>query len=435
LRVIGTLVIVPNIAFLMAMPFYVAVRPISPFFYLVAGTAAYFLPAWCAFPLFLLAASLDLAQVAMLAFHLPFSAALDTLRFLVTIDISASAFYIGLMAMQAAMAVLLAWLYNRHRQDMPVAAPSMVLLAAIAISALDLFVNPVLPKTPPPFDSATSQNGMTAESLSASGHNVLLVIVEGLGAYADPAERSHLSEILQAQAATGRYALTSGTTRFSGSTTGAAARELCGHWGSYLDFLSNQAFDCLPQRLRQQGFETKSYHGYTRTMFFRHHWYPQIGFHTSAFIEDMTADSPQRVPSRCGSVFKGLCDTEIAAVIHTELKADPQQRKFLYFLTLNTHIPYVPSREDRLGCAKTAPAIENRTVCDLTNLWSDLFTAIATIAADPDLPPTDILIVGDHTTPLWERAARRHFIPGLVDWYRLQSLQPARERLQVPANG
>lgn len=423
-RLVGTLVVLPNLVFLAAMPFYVAIRTISPFLYVLAGTAAHFLPVWAAYPVFGLAALLDIALVAMVAFHLPVGDALDTLGFLATIDVAASAFYVALILTMVGMALLTAWLFNRFRADVTLASPTAVAFAALAVVGLDVVVNQPFMDAQPPFDSAVLQNDLTAETIAASGHNLLFVVVEGLGAFADPQDRALLSQILQKETLGGRYQLTSGTTRYSGSTTGAAARELCGHWGSWRDFLGDQPIDCLPRRLSEKGLRTLAFHGYSREMFLRYHWYPQIGFQHSTFMEDMAAEIPSPTPSRCGTVFKGLCDTEIAGVLDTALKADPDKQKFVYFLTLNTHIPYEPSASDRLGCATMAPAIGNRTVCELTNLWSDLFRSLAAIARDPDLPPTDILIVGDHQTPLWERAARRHFKPGLVDWYLLRSTSP-----------
>lgn len=347
-RLVVALVVVPNVLFLLAMPFYVAMRPISPLLYLLAATAAYFLPAWAAYPVFVFAALLDVALIAMVAFNLPVGDAVDTLAFLATIDVAASTFYVALILTMLGTAVAAAWLFNRFRPDAPLASPTAVAFAALAVIALDTAVNRSLIGGAPVFDSAVLQNDMTADTIAASGHNVLLVVVEGLGAFADPRERSMLGDILQAVAHGGRYRLTSGTTHYSGSTTGAAARELCGHWGSWVDFVGDETFDCLPNRLAKKGLSTLSFHGYSREMFLRHQWYPHIGFKHSAFMEDMAAEVPSPTPSRCGSVFRGLCDTEVAGVVDAALKADPDKQKFVYFLTLNTHIPYEPSAADRL---------------------------------------------------------------------------------------
>lgn len=114
----------------------------------------------------------------------------------------------------------------------------------------------------------------------------------------------------------------------------------------------------------------------------------------------------------------------------TRLKTDIERPKLVYWLTLNSHIPYVATKDGPLDCeAPGTAAIDNRTVCELTELWAAVFDKVAKIAADPSLPATDILVVGDHHTPLWERAAKKRFTPGKVDWYLLRSSQTRGEQL------
>ena len=84
-------------------------------------------------------------------------------------------------------------------------------------------------------------------------------------------------------------------------------------------------------------------------------------------------------------------------------------------------MPFVAKEKPTLACRSAAASIANGTVCELTELWADVFDSVATIMADPRLPPTDILVVGDHHTPLWERAAKDRFTLGAVDWYFLRS--------------
>jgi hypothetical protein len=55
----------------------------------------------------------------------------------------------------------------------------------------------------------------------------------------------------------------------------------------------------------------------------------------------------------------------------------------------------------------------------MAELWHDVFAAVSKLALDPSIGPADILIVGDHSPPLWSRRARAQFEPGLVAWYRL----------------
>jgi hypothetical protein len=39
---------------------------------------------------------------------------------------------------------------------------------------------------------------------------------------------------------------------------------------------------------------------------------------------------------------------------------------------------------------------------------------------DPDLPPTDVLIVGDHAPPFFDRSQRSQFDPERVPWVLLK---------------
>jgi phosphoglycerol transferase MdoB-like AlkP superfamily enzyme len=155
-------------------------------------------------------------------------------------------------------------------------------------------------------------------------------------------------------------------------------------------------------------------------MFSRDQWYPNIGFTRMHFANDIERSKGDMVPSRCGSVFDGLCDNELGSVIRQEMLARSDKPKMVYWLTLNSHVPFVPKENGQLGCAGTRPGIDNRTVCQLTEYWADVMDEVASIASDPTLPPTDILIIGDHHTPLWERAAKHKFVLNKVDWFLLR---------------
>jgi hypothetical protein len=63
-------------------------------------------------------------------------------------------------------------------------------------------------------------------------------------------------------------------------------------------------------------------------------------------------------------------------------------------------------------------------VCYMSEMWSDVMSSLVRLTAD--IPPTDILIVGDHAPPLWSKAARHLFTPGKVTWVRLTPRDPSR---------
>lgn len=422
--------LVPNGLFLLAMPFYIAERLVSPLLYLCAAAAALVLPPACAYLLFALVAAIDLGLIVMIAFHLPLDVALDSVRHLATIDVGASTLYLAVTTLTFGTAMLAAWLLNRHRAAIRHASPVPVAVFAFALAAADFSFNlTYVSKATPRFDSAMTQAGLEADAIAARGNNLLVVLVEGLGAFADARERALLSAKLERVAAAGSYTLEHGTARYSGSTTSAESRELCGRWGDHLTYLDEQGpFDCLPRRLADRGYATAAYHGYKPEMFSRDRWYPKIGFTEMHFATDLIRDNPAQVAGRCGSVFQGLCDSEVGEAVRARLLAPGGQPKMVYWLTLNSHIPFTAKKDGPLGCETAAAGIANRTTCQLTELWGEVFDTAAAIAADPRLAPTDILLVGDHHTPLWERDAKNRFILGAVDWYLLRSTRTAHGR-------
>jgi hypothetical protein len=71
--------------------------------------------------------------------------------------------------------------------------------------------------------------------------------------------------------------------------------------------------------------------------------------------------------------------------------------RFLYWVTLNTHVPVAPG--DALNdfhCERGDSAFGTTTVCRMAELWHDFFRTLSTIALGPSVFPADILVVGDH---------------------------------------
>ena len=412
--------VVPNLVMLLALPFYVATRALSPLLYVFAGQIALRAPPALAYVLFPVIAVADLGLVAMAVFNLPFDTAVQSMRYLASVDLTASAFYLAVLGVFVANGIGIAWLFNRNRRALRGAMVLPAVLLALGVALLERHINrPFLKQPAQFFESALSSNGADPATIAQAGRNVLFVMVEGLGALSDPAHAAILSERLQPAIESGRYTLSSDLSNFEGSTTGAESRELCGQWGDHRDYLGKASYDCFPAAMADRGYRTVSYHGFSEEMFERDKWYPSIGFQESHFLEDLATDD-DRFSQRCGSVFAGLCDNDVAAAIRDRLTKKPTERTFLYWLTLNSHIPYVPKHKGQLNCGSASAEIANTQVCELTELWADVFANVAAIAEDPALPPTDIFIVGDHPTPLWNRAAASHFTPHKVQWYLLR---------------
>lgn len=426
-------VVVPNLPFLLASYYYVPERLLMMPFYFAAGMVALFIPRPLGPFLFLGVAALDLLVLVCRAFFLGPMLALQALAYLKNINPQQSVLYVGVTLLMLAIGLLMSFLTWRHRASLKRASPSLAFALLLGFMAVDGKLNNTWSmfgqfNTPPTeFDSARMQNGVSAESVAARKTNLFLVLVEGLGAQANPVSKALLSKHFESAALASRFDITFGTSHYFGSTTGAESRELCGRWGDYRDYLTAPAFpNCLPSQMAAAGYETLAFHGFTQDMFSRGDWHPHIGFQKLKFENELLAEYPNSFPERCGSLFKGLCDTDIAAAVKAELTRQDGKKKFVYWLTLNTHVPFVAKTKSSLNCGMPESEISNKTTCQLTELWSDLFAELAKIAADPELPPTDILVVGDHNTPLFARAARNNFTQGKVAWYYLKDKRASK---------
>lgn len=428
---LAIVVLLPNLLFLIVSPWLMIRRLLGPALYLIAAVLALILPRAFAYPLFLLAAAIDGFLMVSLTFEMPFDLAFVSMRFLSEIDVAASLLYSAGVLGLLAMAVACAYLTNRYRDRLRKASFIPVVAAVIALISLDHAINRYQTGKPGVFQSALQQAGMSSEAIVGRDRNVLLVLVEGMGAYAESRERDLLESKLR-EAAGSRFALTHGVNKHYGSTSGAMSRELCGKWGTFLNYMDGKPHDCLPSRLAKAGFETISYDGFSSDLFSLRDWYPRIGIQTLNFREDMERDHPASVARQCGTAVRGLCDDDVGRLIKDELAASGSQRKFVYWLTLNSHLPYTPLENGPLGCHTAAPRIGDRIPCELTEIWMKVFDSVAAIASDPAMPPLDIMVVGDHNTPMWSRAAAGHFRAGLVDWYKLEYVGPGAAASGAP---
>lgn len=382
------------------------------------------------FPVFLALLTASLMMFVSALFSLSPKAMLYSLRFVLELRPSASPEY-AVVAGVLVLTLTLAWRRLRRRQDFE--APLHLLAAGamlIALCAVDVWASAGtrgsyrgLPAADTPFSSAATQTDFGA--LAADGNHLLVVMVEAWGMPRDPALRAKLLRRWR-EADIGRvYDVRFGSTPFWGSTTYGEMRELCGRWDDYHHLVEARDATCLPARLAAQGYRTTAIHGFDEGFFRRTKWYPHVGFQQLLFREALMDAGAEK----CGGVFPGACDRDVPAMIGYRLKA-AKGKQFVYWLTLNSHIP-VPASE-KLGtkdCARFDPALarDHAMICRLFSLWSDTNDGLARMLADPDLPPTDVLIVGDHAPPFFDRSQRTQFDPARVPWVLLKH-RKSRER-------
>ncbi|MDE8652965.1 sulfatase-like hydrolase/transferase [Novosphingobium album (ex Liu et al. 2023)] len=266
-----------------------------------------------------------------------------------------------------------------------------------------------------PFSSASSQAGFAA--LADGKTNLLLIVVEAMGEPRDPALRARLDAFWMRPELAGRYEMIHGTTPYFGSTTSGEIRELCGHWGNY-DRIRAPQPDCLPALLARQGYRTTSYHAFEPEFFDRSRWYPLIGFQRMVFGQELLDHGA----GLCPNVFPGACDRSVPGFIRRQLET-AKQPQFIYWLTLNSHLPIVENKA--LGtehCEGLGAKFDGDfpMICRLFSIWGHTADALVKEIGRPDFPPTDILIVGDHMPPFTQQRSRLQFDAERVPWILLR---------------
>ncbi len=311
-----------------------------------------------------------------------------------------SPLYMGMIGTAALLLAVNLAALTRLRSRMIGGSAGLFVTVAIGVAALDLLANTslhyqfgALYGAQRPIEAASDQSGFHEVALTGTKRHVLLVIVEALGQFANPDHRAILLEPMRHPELLQRYAVTTGSTTYYGSTTAAEMRELCATREAYGALLEGKQFDCLPAQMVARGYQTSALHGFTSHFFGRDAWYPKLGFEQLTFGENL-----REVPTRrCGGPFKGPCDADLLPLLGRQLR-EATKPIFAYWLTLSTHVPIAPQEgTHRLGC-ENGGAIGHKDVCYMTEMWLDVLTGLARLTAE--VPPTEILIVGDHAPPL-----------------------------------
>ncbi|MEH6758117.1 MAG: sulfatase-like hydrolase/transferase [Parasphingorhabdus sp.] len=271
------------------------------------------------------------------------------------------------------------------------------------------------------FESATQKSGFATR---ADGkRHLVLIIVESLGV---PHHNKAMSDKLFAyynnSAIQARYDVSKGTSLYYNSTTSGEFREMCGQWGDYYELLEPAdaaKLNCLPAMLATKGYATHAMHSFKGEFFKRAEWYPNIGFQKREFWAELHAKGAEW----CGGVFAGACDRQIPAMLAENLK-QAKKPTFLYWLTVNTHLP-VPTglNLDVDDCSKVSLQLakEFPMICRQFAIFDDIDKALVNEITASDFPESDILIVGDHMPPYYDRHNRSQFDPERVPWLYLKA--------------
>lgn len=369
-------------------------------------------------------------------FNLDMSSLLYSLQFFAEIKPGNSIDYIaGGLAILAVMA--LAW--KLLKRDANFSRPLLMLGATatfVTLAGVDMWMGKDMRghyfRAAPAgavFGSATHDSGFAAR---ADGkRHLVLIMVEAMGVPKGNAEMQRLlfAPLMNNASVRHRYDLSQGTVPYYNSTTAGEIRELCGRWGDYYDLLERKDAGCLPAVLAEKGYDTLAMHSFTGSFFKRETWYPNIGFGRTEFGTDMM----QAGAEKCGGVFPGACDRHVPAQIAAKLKS-AEKPSFLYWLTLNSHLP-VPAKLNLNvdNCRRISASLnaEFPQICRQFAIYHDVQTALAKEIAAADFPDADILLVGDHMPPYFDRHHRTQFDPASVPWLYLRRKEGEDKRVAL----
>jgi hypothetical protein len=267
--------------------------------------------------------------------------------------------------------------------------------------------------------AAIRSAGLTATQNGKKKPNLVVILVESWGLANDLSIRNTLAQPYFQSNLLAKYEVLQGTVPFYGPTIAGEARELCGSRMGFhlLDASTKELQGCLPGRLAVQGYHTIALHGMDGHMFDRSNWYGNIRFQEEWFRDRFR----QQGLADCADAFNGTCDASIAEWIGRRLDASDANPDFVYWVTLNSHLP-VPTPSplaDGASCSVTPFLSQQPALCSWYQLVSNVHHSVSELALGKLARPTIFAIVGDHAPPFAAPALRDQFSGVVVPYVLL----------------
>jgi phosphoglycerol transferase MdoB-like AlkP superfamily enzyme len=165
-------------------------------------------------------------------------------------------------------------------------------------------------------------------------------------------------------------------------------------------------------------------------MYHRLNWYRKIGFQEQQF---RTQFRRQGLPD-CLGAFSGTCDAAVAEWIGNRLEQKDAGPNFVYWVTLNSHLPVpVPSPlRNAASCSLTPLLLQQPALCSWYQLVANVHDSVSRLALVDLARPTVFVIVGDHAPPFADPELRAQFssteVPFVILVPRLDKQPPSRLR-------
>ena len=301
--------------------------------------------------------------------------------------------------------------------------------------------------TPAPIPSAAAQairsaglNPKTSrqrlssvDSFNQNLPNVVVVVVESWGLDYEAAVNDGLLQPYNQPGVLDRYQVLRGSVPHFGTTVTGEARELCGTTVGFhlLEASATEMQDCLPARLAALGYKNIALHGMDGHLFNRTAWYRTIGFKEVWFRDQF---EQQGLPN-CKGAFTGTCDAAVADWIGQRLDGQDPNPDFVYWMTLNSHLPVlVPSPLKAGASCNISPSLAQQpALCSWYQLVANVHHSVAAVAMSALGRATVFAIVGDHAPPFSDPALRSRFSGEVVPYILLVPRSSATGR-HAPLN-
>lgn len=388
--------------------------------YAIVAVLARYVPRKFVFAAFIFVAIYDAVCTIALQFGLATTEIGLALHLVDELDLLESPLYLVMIAGCISVALASVMIMMRYRHVLRAANPNIFLGAVLFYCAVDFIANTSahyqfgsIYGANKPMESAAETSGFRQLVLAHDPKRVLVIVVEAMGKFSNPALQETLLTPFASDSLQKKYRVTNGSSTYFGSTTAGEMRELCDTRANYKNVAAEGGIGCLPGIFKDRGYKTAALHNFTKKFFDRRQWWPKIGFQETVFKEDLKRQNMRQ----CGGPFRGPCDVEMFPRI-TRAFQETEGPLFYYWLTLSTHVPIMPREATpRLGCDNQGGAFGQTEVCNMAEMWIDIFEGV--VKMTEAIGPTEILIVGDHGPPLWSRIGRNLFEPGQVTWIRL----------------
>jgi hypothetical protein len=239
---------------------------------------------------------------------------------------------------------------------------------------------------------------------SSINHPVLAIVVESWGVTADRNNQKDwraLASSRKCESGTTTNVKT-GLTSFPGYTVQMEVQQLCA--ASMPEFTSQVGETvCLP---RKSQMETYAYHNNGLEFYRRDRLYKQMGFQHTYSTKDMGLNVDPTLP------FTAANDEAVSKFITANAKNHPG---FHYWMTMDMHSPYDPSRLENKPHPKSV--LDKRAVYQ--TLRNSTLVSIEEMIRE--LPEYDVYIVGDHAPKFFDLENNAAYDRKVVPYIDIQS--------------